>query len=279
MKSYPSSTFVHPANSNGVFSLSGSSGSVGSVGSSGFYDSAQSIVRLIHLAVPSTLNSIPLASVSLEANVSSNGVSLPSPVIVLFKIFDFSKNNKRITTKTFLLCLPFIIVAVNNFPYASYLQGTLVLECKPHELILYLIMSLLICTFEELIFRKLLFQYILKQTKTKKRYSYSIILSSLIFALLHLTNLLGGASFLPTLLQVGYSFLIGMMLCLTLLVSNNILLCIIIHSIYNILGLSINYFTTSYHIDVLTIIITVCVSIFAFIWGVFLLRKYTQDNQ
>ena len=165
--------------------------------------------------------------------------------------------------------LAFIIVAVNNFPYASYLQGTLVLECKPHELILYLIMSLLICTFEELIFRKLLFQYILKQTKTKKRYSYSIILSSLIFALLHLTNLLGGASFLPTLLQVGYSFLIGMMLCLTLLVSNNILLCIIIHSIYNILGLSINYFTTSYHIDVLTIIITVCVSIFAFIWGVF----------
>lgn len=199
--------------------------------------------------------------------------------MILINMFNYSNNNKRITIKTLLLCLPFIIVALNNFPYASYLQGTLVLDCKLYEFILYLVMCVLISTFEELIFRKLLFLSILKQTKTKKRYLYSITLSSFIFAVLHLINLIGGASFLPTLLQVGYSFLIGMMLCLILLISNNIVLCIIIHSIYNILGLSTNYFSTGYHVDGVTIIITACTSIFAFIWGIFLVKKYSQDNQ
>lgn len=189
-------------------------------------------------------------------------------IFTLNYIIDTSKS--KLTVRKIATCLPFILVALNNFPFISLIKGEIVLNINLSELILFILMCTLISCFEEIVFRKIIFTYILRKSNNPV---YSILISSLIFALLHLANLISGSSILQTILQIGYSFLVGAMLCVTLLISNSILLCIIIHTIYNILGLSINYFATDYSLDIETIILTIIISVFALIWGIIATKK------
>lgn len=143
--------------------------------------------------------------------------------------------------RSLLWCVPCFAVAIVNFPFSALLSGTATVE-RIGLLPLFLCLCLTIGATEELLFRGIL-HVVIRQKLQKYRHGYvfSVILSSAIFGLYHLTNLLYGAGVGETLLQAGYSFLIGAMLAVTLDRTENIWLCVLLHALFDVGGTLISY--------------------------------------
>lgn len=134
-----------------------------------------------------------------------------------------------------LLCLlPCLAVAVANFPFSALANGTATVD-KTQYVWLFLIQCALIGVIEELFFRGIVVS-IVKQRLSQSTVFVQVLLNGAIFALWHLVNLLFGASFGATMLQVGYSFLIGAMLCVLKISTNNVLWCVLVHALFDVGG-------------------------------------------
>lgn len=99
-----------------------------------------------------------------------------------------------------------------------------------------LISCILVATFEELLFRKLLFKQL--QSKFIKVSIFTlIVIASFIFAIAHLFNLLKFGNHLYSVInQIFFAFGIGIVLQYIFYKYKNLLLCIIIHSLINYFG-------------------------------------------
>jgi len=76
--------------------------------------------------------------------------------------------------------------------------------------------------------------------KGKRRETFlTVLVTSLLFGIWHLFNLLDGAAFGAVLLQVGYSFLIGAMLSTVRIRTENLWLCVFLHALFDFGGLLI----------------------------------------
>lgn len=143
----------------------------------------------------------------------------------------------RIGFRGLLFSLPAILIAVNNFPWISILTGDAHLRAEPLPIILLAFECLLIGLFEETAFRGIIsLSFLERFGKTKKSVFLTVVLTSAAFGLAHIFNLIAGAGIIPTLQQVGYSFLIGGMCSLVLLKTNSLPLCIFIHALYDFCG-------------------------------------------
>lgn len=132
--------------------------------------------------------------------------------------------------------LPAFIVAVNNFPFISFFSGDCSLAATAADVLLFATFCLSVGFFEEFAFRGCVLMYLLKKRKdSKKGIFVAILLSSLVFGLIHLVNL-ATSSPLAVILQIGYSSLIGALCSLVLLATKNIWLCVLLHALYNFLG-------------------------------------------
>ncbi len=134
-----------------------------------------------------------------------------------------------------LYLLPCVIIAVDNFQFSSYFNGNMTLATNaPLDFILFGLYCLMVGTFEECIFRGILFAILASQfSKDRKGFILTYVVSSLIFGAAHLLN---GIS-LGTLWQVGYTILTGGLFAFCLIKTKNILCCGIIHGLYNFCGL------------------------------------------
>lgn len=103
------------------------------------------------------------------------------------------------------------------------------------KIIFFTLVMLLIGIFEEVIIRGVILNNMLnKWGYTKAGMIKSVILSSLIFGLCHLVNLIGHPSLIiTTLTQVMYSFLIGVLFASIYLRCKNIWAVIILHAIFD----------------------------------------------
>ncbi|MEG2159383.1 MAG: hypothetical protein RRY18_05830, partial [Clostridia bacterium] len=81
----------------------------------------------------------------------------------------FAYCNRRLNAKTLLLCLPFMLVAVNNFPYTAYLTGLFTLSATAIEVVLYVTMCISIGIFEELFFRGVISVYLIRKFGKTRR--------------------------------------------------------------------------------------------------------------
>ena len=132
--------------------------------------------------------------------------------------------------------LPSFAVAINNFPILGYVQGTVQLA-RGDLLWLYITDCMLIGAFEELAFRGVFLPSLLaRYGKDQKQLRWTVILSSAAFGLIHLVNLTEGAGVGATLLQVGYSFLIGGMCAIVLVKTGTLFYCILLHGVYDFGG-------------------------------------------
>ena len=130
-----------------------------------------------------------------------------------------------------------LVVAVNNMPILPLLTGEARVTAGAGEIAAYAVESLLVGVFEETAFRGVLLLAVVERYgKTKKELFLSAVITSAVFGASHLFNLFGGAGFGPTLLQVSYSFLIGGMCSLVLLLSGSLSACVLIHAIYDFGG-------------------------------------------
>lgn len=139
--------------------------------------------------------------------------------------------------RALLWSMPCIAVALVNFPYSALLSGTARIE-RFDLLWLFLLKCLSVALMEELFFRALLLPFLRERLRGRRGEFYlSVILSAAIFALAHLLNLLAGAGFGATMLQVGYTFLLGMMFGVMYCVTENIWLCVGVHFLFDVGGL------------------------------------------
>ena len=153
-------------------------------------------------------------------------------------VFSFSKMlSPKTTLKKLLLFLPCMAVAINNFPFITFITGEAYINSEALHVVLYALLCLCVGYFEEMAFRGCIFSVIL-QRRGKRLIDVfiSIVLSSVVFGAIHVLNLFAGASPLSVILQIGYSFLIGGMCSIILIKTSNIWYCVVIHAVYNFAG-------------------------------------------
>lgn len=169
--------------------------------------------------------------------------------------------------------LPALLIAVNNAPILALITKQAWVERKD-LLWLYVLDTLFIGVFEELAFRGVLFPAILeKHRETKKGVLLTTVISSALFGLIHLANLAEGAGIGATVLQVGYSFLIGGMCAIVLLKSGNIFFCMLLHFVYDLGGKLIDTIGGGKLWDLPTVIVTAVLSVLVTAWMLYLLWK------
>lgn len=174
------------------------------------------------------------------------------PVWLLFEIKAKKLFSGKRFFKGFLFVLPFYIVAINNFPFLPLFSGDaswIYDESGEFALsvICYVFMCVAISALEETVFRGVIFVTLLRkfcnsnQTESEKKKGefWSIIISSALFGCAHLVNVFAGANVGATLLQVGYSFLIGCMCAFAMLKSGNFYHAVALHAVFDVGGLLI----------------------------------------
>lgn len=131
--------------------------------------------------------------------------------------------------KKYLYFIPLIIISLFNLRNGIHVNNS------SNEIIIHILTMLNIGFLEEMIFRGFLFKMM-----EKDNLKSAIIVSSITFGIGHIVNLLNGAAFISTLLQVFYAIAIGYMLVIVFYKSKSIIPCIIFHGVFN----SLNIFAT-----------------------------------
>ena len=138
--------------------------------------------------------------------------------------------------KALLFAIPALVVAVNNLPIVAIANGTAHLTGGSVYFLAFAVECLGVGLFEEIAFRGVIFPFVLGKTGTGKKGRFvAFIVSSGMFGLLHLVNLLGGFSG-GVFLQVGYSFLIGSMLAVCTFRGAGVFSCALVHAAFNYCG-------------------------------------------
>lgn len=124
--------------------------------------------------------------------------------------------------KRYLFYLPLLIILSVNF------WGGVGTSLNIVEIVLYIISMLCVGFLEEIIFRGFLFT-----AMKKDNLKAAVIVSSITFGIGHIVNLLSGAEFLPTLLQIIYAAAAGFLFTIMFYKSGSLLFPILVHSLLN----------------------------------------------
>jgi len=186
------------------------------------------------------------------------------------------------SSKSFLWCagiiLPGLLIAINNFPWSAFLNGRTLLN-EPRPLIyLFAIECLSIGFLEETVFRGILLIILAQRLpQTKVGVFQAIFIASALFGLVHLANMFSGASPLETLMQIGYSFLMGALWSVVYLATKNLLYPILLHATYNFFGLVLfRLGSVTNRFDFVTILITVIIAILGCLYYLGVFRRLEQ---
>lgn len=193
-------------------------------------------------------------------------------VVTLYLEYDIL-NPKYVFTMRFLFILPCIVVAVNNLPIVALWRADAKVTGNAVEIVFFAIECVFVALFEELAFRGVLFLSILKNRNTTKGLFISIVISSALFGLFHMVNLIYGASIGSVLLQVGYSTLVGCMCAFVLIKTKSIWLSVLVHAVYNFCGQIVPRLGEGEMLNIAEIIITVIISLLCTIYIVITLIK------
>lgn len=162
--------------------------------------------------------------------------------------------------KKYLYFIPLVIIMSVN------LWNGFKISYSVSYIIIYILSMLLVGFIEEVIFRGFLFNAI-REDNIKE----AIIISSITFGIGHIVNLINGADFISTLLQVFYAISIGYLFVTIFIKSNSIIPCIICHGILN--ALSVFSIEGSVKFNIIISIILIIVSM-----GYALFINYKNKN-
>ena len=163
----------------------------------------------------------------------------------------------KISAKKYLYFLPLAVLASTN------LWGGFALRFSPLETVLYVISMIGVGILEELIFRGFLFKALCADNIRS-----AIAISSITFGIGHIINLLNGADFFPTLLQICYAVAAGFLFTIIFHKSGSLLPCIITHCTIN--SLSAFGAERSAALDVVT---AVSLTVFSLLYALWILRS------
>lgn len=157
-------------------------------------------------------------------------VEIIFPIIILFflkkkNLFSYYGINslKKLNYKNLLFLIPMIIISFVNLSFGIHINYSW------QQILLISIAMLGVGFSEEILFRGFLMKAIMnKSTKV------AILLPSMIFGIIHITNLFSGANIIMTTLQIIYATFFALMCSMFFYKTNNIIPCMICHSITNI---------------------------------------------
>lgn len=199
-------------------------------------------------------------------------------VVILFWKLNILKFDS-VTFRKYLLIIPCILVAVNNLPTVSLITHRSYIAFEAPLSLLFIVKCITVAMFEEFAFRGIVQTVILeKHHKNFKSVVLSIVVSSAVFGAVHLLNLFYGAGIGPTLLQVGYSFLIGCLCSYVLIQTSNIWMCVICHAVYNFTGQIVPTLGGGEMLNTAQIIITSIIGIGCLLHIVFTLKKTKPED-
>ena len=158
-------------------------------------------------------------------------------------------------------CLPALLVAVNNFPFSQVINGGAVIDAPAWKIALLLLECLCIGFFEETAFRGVvLLKLVSRKPQSRAWVFWSIVLSSVIFGLIHLINLYNSSP-VAVFMQIGYSALIGAMCSVVMIKTANLWLCIILHGVFNFGGAVVQYCGHGEIWDTFTVLLTAVIAV------------------
>ncbi len=168
---------------------------------------------------------------------------------------------KKPLVKSLLFALPAFLVAFNNFPFSTVIKGDARVTEGAGMVLLLLLECLMVGFFEEMAFRGVVFLGILKKAPESRLWAFaSIVISSAVFGLVHLVNLIESSP-AAVLMQIGYSALIGAMCSVLLMKTANIWLCVAVHGLFNFCGAVIPRLGEGEIWDSFTVVLTVIISL------------------
>lgn len=181
------------------------------------------------------------ASLSPEDDVGMMITRAVGAASILFLIAAFGYRILAPIPRGFLRALPSVLpciaVAINNLHIIALVTGMASITAGTRQIMLFFIECFFVGLFEEAAFRGVV-QMALFERVGAKKYSVlvAIIISSAIFGVSHLANIISGADVGASILQAGYSFLTGGMFSFVLIRTRSIWFCAFLHGIYNFCG-------------------------------------------
>ncbi len=199
-------------------------------------------------------------------------------IIYKFCTVDLIKDNKKYNI---LLVLPILIVCVNNFPFISIFLDKLTASSEFTLWIIHIFKCFSASVMEEFVFRAVIFTLLLDLLReNKNRVLLSIIISSALFGLLHIVNLFAGEHIFYVVIQVGYSFLTGVLFSLSFIITKKMIFPIILHFIYNFGGLlQENGIITGQIWCVYQVVETAIISVIIGIFILYLILRINKKDQ
>lgn len=168
--------------------------------------------------------------------------------------FGVADYRSLIINTLFSICLIILIKSINGFKYYGFtkvsdlkkylyfipllfimsinLWGGINTDYSIGTIVFHILNMFNIGFIEEVIFRGFLFKMM-----EKDNLKSAIIVSSITFGIGHIINLLNGAEFIPTLMQVFYAISIGYLFVVIFHKSGSLVPCIVCHSIFNALSI------------------------------------------
>ena len=168
----------------------------------------------------------------------------------------------KLNHKKLLFYVPFIIITCLNF------MNGITIDKITLELFMAFIAMFFTGFFEELLFRSFLVRLLLHKSKI-----LAIVIPSLLFGIVHLFNLLGGADIAQTLLQVCYASAFGFMCTAFFYKTDNIIPCMICHSLVDMV-----YVITPSDSVINDIIFSTIVILLGAIYGIYLMKNSSYTN-
>ena len=185
-------------------------------------------------------------------------------VILVYLGYKVLNPIKKPFWRSLLICLPAFLVAVNNLPFSCLIKGSAVIDAPIDKVALLFVECLAVALFEEMAFRGVIFLGLVERLKKNRKGIFlSIILSSAVFAVVHLLNLFTSSP-IAVIMQIGYSFLIGGMCSVILLKTQNIWFCVAAHAIFNFGGAIVSTCGHGEIWDTFTVIFTAALAIATF---------------
>lgn len=192
-------------------------------------DSTVFFISILIYALISTVSMSLSDMIKIPNSITAVCYVLFSVFLIIFlkrknKLSYYGINSlKNLNVKNLLYFIPMIIIASVNLWTGININNSL------SQIILITICMICVGFFEELIFRSFLMKAIMNKNEI-----LSVVISGILFGVIHLLNIFTGADILSTIIQVFYATAFGLMCSVFFYKTNNIIPCIVCHSLSNV---------------------------------------------
>lgn len=197
--------------------------------------------------------------------------------IILYSFYlshKYPQQNSSISPKSLIFFLPFFIIPFSNIIAAASIKEASSITDLAY-LTLKIIQTILFAICEELLFRRCL----IAGLKNRGPDIMTLLVSSALFALLHLFNALNGENIGYIFVQLLYTFGIGLILGEMYLYGKTLILPILFHSFFNIFENDLyNALYPSSDYSNVQIIVSVIFAIFGLAYGIFIYFYFREPT-